>query len=367
MSAALTPIDAVSASRISPTRMMFGSWRRNDRSARGERQADAVAHLHLVDARQVELDRVLGGHDVHAGLVELRERRVERVGLAAAGRAGDEHHAPRLANRAHRTSRAPSASNPSCVMSSRSALGVEQPEHDLFAEERRQHRDTEVDVAAACRGRSKRALMRPSCGSRFSAMSSRAMIFTRETIASRILERRRHHRLQHAVDAEPDPHLLFVRLDVDVARALLNRRQHQRVDEPDDRRFAALPLERGGVDFFGASATTSMVVVLPSGPGPRAPRLTMSAAFGLPLAAGVAPCLREVLRDRVANRGVGGDDRLDVQARHELDVVHREDVGRIRHRERQRRARSADRNDVVLGGGLGRNQPDDGRVEIEFA
>ena len=27
----------------------------------------------------------------------------------------------------------------------------------------------------------------------------------------------------------------------------------------------------------------------------------------------------------------------------------------------------ADRNDVVLGGGLGRNQPDDRRIEIEFA
>ena len=32
-------------------------------------------------------------------------------------------------------------------MSRRSAFGIEQTEHDLFAEERRQHRDTEVDVA----------------------------------------------------------------------------------------------------------------------------------------------------------------------------------------------------------------------------
>ncbi len=33
VSAALTAISAVSKSRISPTRMMFGSWRRNERSA----------------------------------------------------------------------------------------------------------------------------------------------------------------------------------------------------------------------------------------------------------------------------------------------------------------------------------------------
>ena len=37
--------------------MMFGSWRRNDRRAAGERQADLLAHLHLIDAHQVELDR----------------------------------------------------------------------------------------------------------------------------------------------------------------------------------------------------------------------------------------------------------------------------------------------------------------------
>ncbi len=33
VSAAFTAISAVSKSRISPTRMMFGSWRRNERSA----------------------------------------------------------------------------------------------------------------------------------------------------------------------------------------------------------------------------------------------------------------------------------------------------------------------------------------------
>ena len=78
------------------------------------------------------------------------------------------------------------------------------------------------------------------------------MIFMRETIGVPELERRRHHRLQHAVDAEPDAQVLLVRLDVDVAGAPLNRREHQRVDQPDDRRLAALPLERRRVDLLGA-------------------------------------------------------------------------------------------------------------------
>ncbi len=38
--------------------------------------------------------------------------------------------------------------------------------------------------------------------------------------------------------------------------------------------------------------------------------------------------------------GLRGHDRLDVVARHELDVVHGEDVGRVRHRDRQRGAGS---------------------------
>ena len=64
VSAALTAISAVSKSRISPTMMMSGSWRRKRAQRGGEVQADVLVHLHLVDAGEVELDRVLGGGDV---------------------------------------------------------------------------------------------------------------------------------------------------------------------------------------------------------------------------------------------------------------------------------------------------------------
>ena len=95
VSAALTAISAVSKSRISPTRMMFGILAEERAQRRREVQADVLLDLDLVDAGEVELDRVLRGHDVGFGRVDLRDRRVERVGLAAAGRAGHEHHAPR--------------------------------------------------------------------------------------------------------------------------------------------------------------------------------------------------------------------------------------------------------------------------------
>ena len=76
------------------------------------------------------------------------------------------------------------------------------------------------------------------------------MILTRETIASRILHRRRHDVVEDAVDAVADAQLLLVRLDVDVARALLDRRHQHDVDQPDDRRVLALPGQRLGADLL---------------------------------------------------------------------------------------------------------------------
>ena len=50
--AALIAMSAVSRSRISPTMMMSGSWRRNARSAVGERQAGLFVDVDLVHAGQ---------------------------------------------------------------------------------------------------------------------------------------------------------------------------------------------------------------------------------------------------------------------------------------------------------------------------
>ena len=64
------------------------------------------------------------------------------------------------------------------------------------------------------------------------------------------LHRRRHDVVEDAVHAVPDAEFLFVRLDVNVARALLDGRHQHDVHELDDRRFAALPLQRLGADLL---------------------------------------------------------------------------------------------------------------------
>ncbi len=68
-----------------------------------------------------------------------------------------------------------------------------------------------------------RSLKRPSCGTRFSAMSSSAMTLMREMIVLwKLLVDRPHRRLQHAVDPVLHVDRVVLRLDVDVAGAALD-------------------------------------------------------------------------------------------------------------------------------------------------
>ena len=59
-------------------------------------------------------------------------------------------------------------------------------------------------------------------------MSSFAMILRRRGDRVLQLQRRLHHLVQHAVDAVADAEVLLVRLDVDVAGALLDRVEQDR-------------------------------------------------------------------------------------------------------------------------------------------
>jgi len=93
----------------------------------------------------------------------------------------------------------------------------------------------------ATRARRRRACrcageMRPSCGRRFSAMSSSAMIFRREISAACSARFGLHHLAQRAVDAEAHAGVALVGLDVDVAGAVACGLRQQRVEHADDGR-----------------------------------------------------------------------------------------------------------------------------------
>ena len=126
--------------------------------------------------------------------------------------------------------------------------------------------------------------MRPSCGSRFSAMSSFDMILMRDDDRVAELHRRAHDVVEDPVDAVADAQLLLVRLDVDVARALLDRRHQHDVHEPDDRRFFALLGERLGADLLQLLEDFDVVGVASSDAcSSSRPRLAISSV--LPVAA----------------------------------------------------------------------------------
>ena len=101
VSAAVSAVEIVSRSRISPTRITSGSWRSAPRSA-SAKPLRVGADLALVHDRGLvlveELDRVLDRDDVHRlALVDRVDHRRERRRLTGAGRARHEDEAARLA------------------------------------------------------------------------------------------------------------------------------------------------------------------------------------------------------------------------------------------------------------------------------
>ena len=78
-------------------------------------------------------------------------------------------------------------------------------------------------------------MMRPSCGRRRSAMFRFAITLIREMTGERKVARRRRHFVERAVHPVADFELVLERLEVDVARAVLDRLIQDQVDEADDR------------------------------------------------------------------------------------------------------------------------------------
>ena len=146
--------------------------------------------------------------------------------------------------------------------------------------------------------------------------------------------------VEDAVHAVANPHVLALRLEVDVGRALLDALRDHAVDELDHGSIAGRLADLGD------------------------------------LAAGLLLVLLDRLRDRgvelggVRNSGVdvlGGRDRgAHVEAGHDRDVVDRPHVGRVRHRHQQRLvADEGDRDRAVALGRLAWNQVHGAEIDLE--
>ena len=143
-----------------------------------EAEADLRLDLDLAHAVELVFDGVLDGEELLVGQVEVAQRGIERRRLAAAGRAGDEQDAVSAGRAAPDSAPRASGSKPSLANSS-SMLERSSTRSTTFSPWIVGTVETRMSIWRPRTG----MRMRPSCGRRRSAMSSRAMILRRDTMA----------------------------------------------------------------------------------------------------------------------------------------------------------------------------------------
>ncbi len=213
--AALMAISAVSRSRISPTMMTSGSWRRKARSAEAKVSPTLLLTLtwlmpgRLISAGSSAVEMLVSSRveDIEAG--------VQRHGLAAAGGAGHQDHALRLGEVLEVQSRAGTARSPARRCRASRCDGSRIRSHDLFAEQRRAGADAKVDGAILGQPHLDAAVLRHAA---LGDVEARHDLEARDDL-DRELHRRLRDFLQHAVHAGADAEGLFVGLEVDVRGA----------------------------------------------------------------------------------------------------------------------------------------------------
>src|SRR6266513_5964928 len=200
---------------------------------RGERQSDRGIHVDLIDAVHLVFNRVLDGDDLLVGKVDALERGIERGRFAAAGWAGHEKNAVReLGVVFHAPEHAVVEPQTQQIVEI-ARRAVEQAHHNAFAVERGQGRDTQIDFAPQ-NLKLDAAILRQTpfsnvqLGHQFQARNDGGLQLARWGL---LIE-------QNTVNAVAHAKLFLERLDVDVARPLLDGQADHGVHQPNDRRLA---------------------------------------------------------------------------------------------------------------------------------
>src|SRR5690606_36481646 len=204
----------------------------HDRTQRvREVEPDLRLGLDLVDALDLVLDRVLDGDDLDVRRVELAQRRVQRGGLARAGRAGDQQDAVRLLQHLAELRQEPvGEAEPLEVQHHR--LAVEQAHHHALTVRGRHRADAQVQLLALHPQHDPAILRQASLGDVELAHDLDAAYDRRGQI-----DRRAFAIDQHAIDAVTYLQAVHEWLDVDVGRTQLDRALDHEVYQADDRRL----------------------------------------------------------------------------------------------------------------------------------
>ena len=195
-----------------------------------EGQFDLGVDLNLINAPQAILDRVLDGKNLERRLVEFLERAVQRGGLAAAGRAGHQHHAVRAVHQP------PEAlehflGHAQLIHVQDAGRLIQQAHHHRFAVLHRHGGQTHVDGLATHPHRQAPVLRQAPLGDIETGHEFEAR---HQGAGDAPLGGGLH--AQHAVETETDAQLIFIRLDVDIRGVDLHGVFEHGLEQLDHRR-----------------------------------------------------------------------------------------------------------------------------------
>ena len=197
--------------------MRSGSCRRNARSARAKGEADRFVHRHLHDAFEIVFDRFFRREQLRIDRVDLSQARIERRRFSRTGRAGDNENAVRAINDFDDVI-VDVIGEPERFEIEVDGRAVENSEHDALAKLRGQSRNAQIDRAARDIFLDASVLRKPALGD----VHVRHHLHARND-RQREMTRRRRHFVKRAVHAVTNFEFVFERLEVNVARAVLDR------------------------------------------------------------------------------------------------------------------------------------------------
>ena len=196
----------------------------------GERHADFVVDRDLVHALEVVLHRILGSDHLFLWADDGIERGIKRGRFTAAGRAGDEENAVRLVDQPLKLSER-FLVQPQLREAVKNGRLVKDAHHDALAKNHRDHAHTNIHLPAADRELDAAVLWQSPLGD----VHVREYLNTADDRRLEPIDLRRHGGLlQHAVDTVSNRERPLVRLNMNVASALVNRLKDNLVDQLDD-------------------------------------------------------------------------------------------------------------------------------------
>ena len=199
-------------------------------------QADGFVHRHLHDAFQIVFDRLFRGQEFGIDRVDLAQAGIKRRRFSGAGRAGDNEDAVRPLDHFEDVI-VDVIGHAERFEIEIDGGAIEHAQDDAFAKLRRQSRDAQIDGAAGDVFLDAAVLRQAALGD----VHVRHHFHARDN-RQREMARRRRHFVKRAVDAITNFEFVFERLEMNVARAVLDRLVQDQIDKANDRAWRSLRL-----------------------------------------------------------------------------------------------------------------------------